>query len=297
VPAPAIVSDTTHYLPRDLVDANEIAEVSLYINQDGELERESEIDDYGAYYERLRSAGRLPTTSQPSIGDFLEVWEPLLEQGREVVSIHLAAGISGTYQSALQAKERLESERRGGERVHVMDSATAAGGLGLVVLAAAGAARRGENGAGVLTAARQARESLKLWFAVDTLEFLRRGGRIGAAQAWLGSALKIKPILSFESEITAVERVRTASRAFDRMVEFAQSRHTDGADGWVVQHIRDDERAHRLVEAGREVFGSEPAFVSELGPVLGTHAGPGMIGLGSIPRGLLRDVAPVAPRA
>jgi DegV family protein with EDD domain len=126
-----------------------------------------------------------------------------------------------------------------------------------------------------------------MWFAVDTLEFLRRGGRIGGAQAWLGSALRIKPILTFEQEVTPVERVRTSARAFERMVEFLKARRDEGADGWVVQHIQAPDVAERLVERGRELFGTEPVFMSEIGPVLGTHAGPGLIGIGGIPAKLL----------
>ena len=114
-----------------------------------------------------------------------------------------------------------------------------------------------------------------MWFAIDTLEYLRKGGRIGAAQAWLGSALQIKPILTLGEEITPVERVRTRRRAFERMVEYARQRHADGADAWVVQHIQDHETARHLVEECREIFGSEPAFVSEVGPVIGAHIGPG----------------------
>src|SRR5438093_13621645 len=108
-----------------------------------------------------------------------------------------------------------------------------------------------------------------MWFAVDTLEYLRRGGRIGAAQALLGSALKIKPILTLEGEITPVERVRTSGRAFERLVEYMQSRHDEGADAWVVQHVQAPDQAERLVERGREVFGTEPVFISEIGPVIG----------------------------
>ena len=103
------------------------------------------------------------------------------------------------------------------------------------------------------------RERLEMWFAIDTLEYLRKGGRIGAAQAWLGSALQIKPILTLAEEITPVERVRTRRRALERLVEYAQQRHADGADAWVVQHIQDPETARRLVEQGREIFGSDPA--------------------------------------
>jgi len=129
---------------------------------------------------------------------------------------------------------------------------------------------------------------VRLWFAVDTLEFLRRGGRIGAAQAWMGGALKIKPILTIDSEITPIERVRTAGRAFERMVEFLRSLHDDGADAWMVQHVQAAEQAERLVAAGREIFGSDPLIVSEIGPVIGAHVGPGLLGVGGGPASLLR---------
>ena len=120
-----------------------------------------------------------------------------------------------------------------------------------------------------------------MWFAIDTLEYLRKGGRIGAAQAWLGSALQIKPILTLEEEITPVERVRTRRRAFERMVEYARQRHADGADAWVVQHIQDPETARTLVErVPRDLRLRARSFVSEIGPVIGAHVGPGLIGVG-----------------
>ncbi len=142
------------------------------------------------------------------------------------------------------------------------------------MLAAAAAARGGGDGQTTVAAAVRARESLKMWFAVDTLEYLRKGGRIGAAQAFLGSALQIKPILTLGEEITPVERVRTRRRAFERMVDFARERQEDGADGWVVQHIQDHETARHLVDECRQIFGCDPIFVSEVGPVLGAHIGP-----------------------
>src|SRR5437763_531618 len=103
-----------------------------------------------------------------------------------------------------------------------------------------------------------ARDGLQMWFAVDTLEYLRRGGRIGGAQAWLGSALKIKPILTLDGEITPIERVRTSQRAVARMVELLEELHESGRDGWVVQHIQAPDEAARLAEEGRAIFGSEP---------------------------------------
>jgi DegV family protein with EDD domain len=134
---------------------------------------------------------------------------------------------------------------------------------------------------------REARKALKIWFCLDTLEYLKRGGRIGKAQAWLGGTLKIKPILSLEYEITPVERVRTAGRAFERMVDYAKELYDSGADGWVVQHIQAPDQAQRLIERCREIFGSEPVFSSEVGPVIGTYTGPGLIGVGGVPRSML----------
>ena len=284
----AVVSDTTAYLPSEVVTAHDVRLVSLYVNFGGErTERETDISDYEAFYDQLRSAEVLPTTSQPSVGDFVEVYEPLLAEGRDVVSIHIAGGLSGTPEAARQAKETLEREGKGGERVHVIDSETAAGGLGLVVLAAARCAASGANAATVIGHTRDARSSLKMWFAIDTLEFLKRGGRIGAASAWIGSTLRIKPILSVENEITPVERVRTSRRMFERMVDYARQRQASDANAWVVQHIQAEDQADLLAERCAEIFGHPAAYTSEIGPVLGCHTGPGLLGVGSIPSGLL----------
>jgi DegV family protein with EDD domain len=282
----AVVTDTTNYLPRELADSEGIHQVSLYVGWQGHPEREIELESFDAFYERLRTDPDLPTTSQPSIGDFLAVWEPLLEAGNDIVSIHLAGGISGTCEAARQAHGLL-TERGLGERVEVIDGETACGGLGLVLLAAAAAARGGAEKDGVAARVREARKVLRIWFCVDTLEYLRRGGRIGKAQAWLGGTLKIKPILSLEYEITPVERVRTAKRAFERMVQYAQELHDSGADRWVVQHIQATEQAERLIDRCREIFDSEPIFTSEVGPVIGTYTGPGLLGVGALPSSLL----------
>jgi DegV family protein with EDD domain len=282
--AVAIVTDTCHYMPRELLTEHDIHEVSLYIHWGSEAQRESEITDYDRYYEYLRTETFLPTTSQPSIGDFLEVYEPLLDDGNDIISIHLAGGMSGTVGAAEQAREQLGARA---ERVHVFDSATACGGEGLVILAAAAAVRDGADLPAVVDRVERARASLKMWFAIDTLEYLRRGGRIAGAQAWLGSALKIKPILTVESEITPVERVRTSRRAFERMVDLLRSRHEDGADGWMVQHIQAPDQAKELAARGTEIFGCEPRVISEIGPVIGTHVGPGLLGAGALPSSLL----------
>src|SRR6478609_1475228 len=148
MPGVAVVTDTTHYLPRDLADAAGIQQVSLYVNWPDGQEREIDMPSFDAFYERLRASADLPTTSQPSIGDFLAVYEPLVAEGTDIISIHLAGGISGTVESARQAAEQA------GGRIEVMDSETACGGLGLVLLAAARAAKDGRSLDDVLATAR-----------------------------------------------------------------------------------------------------------------------------------------------
>jgi DegV family protein with EDD domain len=278
---PAIVADTTSYLPAELTERHGVQLVSLYVGIDGRQERESEITDYDDFYERLRASKEAVTTSQPSVGDFIAVYEPLLADGREIVSVHISAGISGTLEAAKQAIERLTRDGKGGERVRTVDSRSAAVGTGMVLLAAMIAASGGASPEEVISKAELARDEGGIWFSLDTLEYLRRGGRIGAARAAIGSTLKIKPILTFAEEVTPVAQVRTRSRAVERLIDYARQRHAEGADAWVVQHIRDPESAQRLVEACRPIFGRDPLYVSEVGPVLGAHAGPGMIGIGA----------------
>jgi DegV family protein with EDD domain len=282
-----VVCDTTAYLPSEMIAERGIEVISLYVSIDDRQEAESEISDFAGFYEQLRASESGATTSQPSVGDFVALYEPLLDSGREIASIHLSAEISGTFEAANQARERLIADGKGGERIHTFDSRSACGGTGLCVVATAAAAAGGADGEEAVARARQAREELKMWFAIDTLEYLRRGGRIGGARAWIGSALKIKPILTLEEEITPVERVRTRARSLERLRDYARQRHESGLDGWVVQHIQDYETAETLVDDCREIFGCEPAFVSEIGPVIGAHAGPGLLGVGSVSTAVL----------
>jgi DegV family protein with EDD domain len=283
----AVVTDTTHYLPRDLVTRLDLHQVSLYVTFEGETEREADITDLGDFYTRLSASTEMPSTSQPSVGDFLAVYEPLLEAGRDIVSIHLSAGISGTFTAAEQARDQLVERGIDSDRIVVLDSATACAGLGMLAMAAASVAGAGGSAAEAAAAAQACRRDLKVWFAVDTLEFLRRGGRVGGAQAWLGSTLKIKPILSIESEILPIERVRTSKRTFERLIEYLTARHDDGCDTFFIQHVHAPDQAERLVERGREIYGREPEMVSEIGPVIGAHVGPGLLGVSGMRRSLL----------
>ena len=271
----AVVTDSTPYLPRELLERWEIPQVSLYVGWGGDLRPEREYEDLDAFYVRLSESEDLPVTSQPSVGDFLAVFEPIAAAGRDIVSIHIAGGLSGTCESGREAA-RVVAEQHP-VRVEIVDGQSGAGGLGLQVVAAARAAEEGADADAVVAAVARARESLDIWFALDTLEYLRRGGRIGAAQALVGSALKIKPILTFGTEIAPVGRVRTRRRAFERMVAYLHELHDRGATDWIVQHAQAHEDAQRLVAEGTTIFGTEPLFCTQVGPVLGAHLGSGML--------------------
>ncbi len=272
----AVVTDSTTYLPPELIEQWRIAQVSLYVGWEGDLRPEHEYTDLDAFYERLHNSPGLPTTSQPSVGDFLAVYEPLLRSGHDVVSIHIASGLSGTCESAREAA-RAAAEAGHPGRVEVLDGQTGAGGLGCLTIAACRVAARGASLEEVVAAVARARAGLDIWFCLDTLEYLHRGGRIGAAQAMVGTALKVKPILTFGTEIAPVGRVRTRKRAFERMVAYLRELHERGATDWFVQHAQSEGDARRMVAEGEAIFGSQPLFCTQVGPVLGAHLGAGLL--------------------
>lgn len=282
-PTVAVVTDSTTYLPPELVERWGIGEVSLYVGWGDDRPPEHEYD-LDAFYARLRDSEELPSTSQPSVGDFLACFEPLAAAGRDVVSVHIASGLSGTYESAREAA-RVVADKGLPGRVEVVDSQTGAGGLGCMVVCAARAAERGLPPDDVVAEIHQARQGLEMWFCLDTLEYLRRGGRIGAAQALVGTALKIKPILTFGTEIRPVGRVRTRQRARERMIAYLHELHDRGATEWIVQHAQSPEDADALVAEGTAIFGKDPLFCTQVGPVLGAHLGSGMLvgGIGCKP--------------
>ncbi len=272
----AIVTDSTTYLPQPLIERWAIRQVSLYVGWDGDLRPEHEYVDLDAFYARLHDSPQLPTTSQPSVGDFLAYYQPLLREGRDVLSIHIAGGLSGTCESAREAA-RITAEEGHPGSVEVLDSETGAGGLGCLVLLAAGLAEQGVALETIVEAVRRGRESLDIWFCLDTLEYLHRGGRIGAAQAVVGTALKVKPILTFAAEIAPVGRVRTHRRALERMLAYLHELRERGASDWIVQHAQAPADAERLVAEGTALFGFGPLFCTQVGPVLGAHLGSGML--------------------
>ena len=288
----AVVTDSTHYMPRAVAERHDLRTVSLYVRwgDPPRDDREAELPDFDGFYTHLRAARELPTTSQPSVGDFLAVYEPLIDQGSDIVSVHISGGISGTVRSAEQARDQLVERGVEPGRIIIVDSGSACAGMGLIAIAAANVAAAGATAAEAAARAHELRREMKILFAVDTLEFLRRGGRIGGAQAWIGSTLKIKPILAIESEIVPIERVRTWGRAFERMVDHLVSLRGQGNDRFFIQHIQAHEVAGRLAERGRAIYGRDAEFISEMGPVIGAHVGPGLFGVTGLQSTLLGPV-------
>src|SRR6478672_7684362 len=239
----AVVSDSNAYLPKQLAEANGLVMLQQYVLYgDGRRVHEDEVD-LDDFFEEMRSA-KLPTTSHPTIEDFRATYEELLKNSDAIVSVHSSGQLSHTVEAANEAAGQLGAT----DRITVVDSQSAGGGLGLIALAAARRAAAGESSEKVVATAEEAKSELKMWFAVDTLEFLRRSRRIGAASAWVGSTLRVKPILTIEDgQMTPVERVRTSERAFERLVDYARQRHSSGADAWVVQHVRAPDMADQLV--------------------------------------------------
>ena len=224
-------------------------------------------------YARLRTADQLPTTSQPTPGDFLQTYEELAQYDR-VYSLHISAALSGTYQSATTAAAEL------GDKVRTVDSESASAAIAMLGLAIQQRLERGTTDDELDALIRRYRERAGLIFTVDTLEFLRRGGRIGRASAWAGELLHVKPILTIEREVVPLKRVRGNRKAIQEFVSAFTSTTTDVPSLKVgIAHADAPERATQLQKMVRhERPQADIEVVTTLGAVLGTHAGPGTVG-------------------
>ena len=283
----AVLTDSTAYLPRALVDEYGIQVVPLYVVLAGRSGREGEDISSADVARALSSRGQRVSTSRPTPGDFVAAYRAALEAGADrLVSIHLSAELSGTWDAA-----RVAASQVGEHIVSVVDSRSAAMGLGFAVLAAARAAVDGADRDAVARVARDAADGTRTLFVVETLEHLRRGGRIGSAAAVLGSALAVKPVLHVvDGKVVPLEKVRTSARALSRLVQHIVEHAGDREVSLAVHHLAAPERADRLVTELRErVPGLLELHVSELGAAIGAHVGPGSVGV------VISPGAPAAP--
>lgn len=275
-----IVTDSTAYLDGGIVKANDIKVVPLKVIMDDTSYREGVDISNDEFYKRMEEPGMFPTTSQPSKGEFLEAYEEMLGRYDELLSIHISAGISGTCESASSAAAEME-----GRRIEVIDSRFTGILLMMHVKYLAQARDAGKGMDELKALAEKMIGGSEIMFCVDTLEYLHRGGRIGGAQALMGAMLRIKPILYLDGTIDALEKVRGGSKAMDRMVELAKEK----AGGRRVQagltYVRNTQKLNELREKVKAALNCDPdaIMVNETGPVIGSHVGPGTVGVSFFP--------------
>ena len=277
----AIVTDSSAYLPAEILKENDIHIIPLKIHWDGETYLDGIDISPSQFYERLVKSKTLPTTSQPSMGEFLDLFNQLSANYDGIVTLLISSGISGTVESAEAAKE-------GFTRIPVViiDSLSTSAALGMATEAAAHAASEGKGLNEIEHIAREMISRAKTFFVVDTLEYLHKGGRIGGASRYLGNALNIKPILYLneEGKIDALEKVRTKSKATNRLLELAEE-YVDGRPVVVgLIHANRLEEIMKLREKVEQRFNCEKVDVYELSPVIGTHVGPGTLGIAIYPK-------------
>jgi DegV family protein with EDD domain len=274
----AVVTDSTSYIPPDLVKKHNITVAPQVLIWDDKTYRDGVDIQSTEFFTRLKTAKTMATTSQVSVADMQGIFQKLVAEDFDVLGIFISAKLSGTIQSATQARDLMGSA---GEKVTIVDSNSTAMAMGFQVLTVARAVDGGASLKECVELAEKAREHTGVYFAVDTLEFLHRGGRIGGAQRYLGTLLNMKPILAVQDgRVEGIERIRTKSKAHDRVLELVMEQ-TKGKSpirlATLHANAADDARA-LLAKAEKELNPIESIF-SEVSPVVANHAGPGTVGL------------------
>jgi DegV family protein with EDD domain len=273
----AIVTDSTADLPPALAAARSVTLVPLTLNLDGKSLLDGVDITPAEFYRRLPGASTHPTTSQPSPGRFAETYKALLENYESIVSLHISEKLSGTVASARQGADMIDPKR-----IRVIDSEVVSMSLGLMTLVASTLAARGADPEAIEAKLIAMRPHVQTYFSVATLEFLRRGGRIGRANALLGSVLQVKPVLCIrDGLVTPLERVRTFERAINRIVELSRALDRGKGVCIIVGHADAEADAERVARELEPI--ADTLMIQPLGPVVGAHAGPGVVGVGCYP--------------
>lgn len=275
----AIVTDSTANIPAEMIRGLDIYTIPLQLIWGDESFRDNVDIHPDEFYTRLKTAKVTPTTSQPSPAAFKTVYESLLSQGYQILSVHISSKLSGTLDSAIQAKNMLPDAP-----IELIDSQLSSMGMGFPILHAARAAAQGASLKEAKAIAENGCKHAGILFAVNTLEYLHRGGRIGGAAAFLGTALNLKPILEIkDGKIEAIERVRTISKATDRLLDIFEERIGNRRPiNLACVHAQSPENAQTLLNKARLRFGISDVnevIIGDLSPVIGTHGGPGTLGL------------------
>jgi DegV family protein with EDD domain len=271
----SVISDSSAYIPKSAMAGLQIPVIPLWLLWDGENLRDGVDIHPSTFYPRLRASQTLPTSSQPTVSEFVDFYKRVARDSDSIVSVLVSSKISGTVDNARAAVDQLPEFD-----IRIVDSYNSSMGLGHVVLAAARMAAEGKTVDEVVEAAEKMRQKINFIFVVDTLEYLHKGGRIGGAKRIFGSALRVKPLLEFRSgQIEPIEQVRTKHKAYDRLLEIASERLAGRAlhEATItdIDNPGDGDRVARMVI---ERFNPKRIHRSEVSPVVGTHTGPGTIG-------------------
>ena len=274
----AIVTDSTSDLPKDVVEKHGITVVPLNVRFGMEEFKDGIDIDNDEFYRRLQIESDLPTTSQPSLGDFSEVYRSLIAEHDGIVSIHISGKLSQTINSAIQGARDVDSD---GEKIKTIDTGQATIPLGLIVIEAANAAACGANLAGVVKAVHDAMGRARFYGMVDTLEYLVKGGRIGRAKGFIGGLLKVTPIITLEDgESSPVTSPRTRRKALAKLKELVEE--AAPLDQLAVHYSTEPEEIERLAADLAHLAPEGGVMISQIGAVVGTYAGPGSLGVGFI---------------
>ena len=268
-----IVTDSTAGLTATQKEGLGIATIPLVVRFGADTYREGIDISSAEYYERLIKDDVFPSTSQPSAGEFLELYRELAKDADSIISVHLSSALSGTCESARTA---LQTESLDAT-VDVIDSRSVAFGLGHLAIVAAEMARCGADRDVIVNAVKRLIPDIRIGFAVSTLEYLRRGGRIGGAQAFLGSLLRIRPVLHVDDgRVEPLDRARSFSKAIARLIRYIDDESGDKLAYCGIMHVRNEDGAEHLKDLVASRFDVERWYEGELSPVVGSHTGPGL---------------------
>ena len=272
----AIVTDSSAFLPEALLEQHGIHMIPLNLHWGEESMLDGVEITTDEFYRRLADADEVPTTSQPSAGRFLELFERLAEEADSICGVFISSDLSGTFASANAAREMMSDFP-----IEIVDSRSASLGLGLMAIAAARAVKEGKDYRQAAEAARTLAQHTRVLFVVDTLEYLHKGGRIGGAKRFLGSVLSIKPLLHLvDGEIEPLGSVRTKRKALDKMLSVVQGETTGAGELHMgVINAAAPEEGEELCERVRRRFEPVTLIQGELSPVVGAHTGPGTLGM------------------
>ncbi|HWO77303.1 MAG TPA: DegV family protein [Bacillus sp. (in: firmicutes)] len=272
-----VVTDTTAYLPKELREQYNIQYIPLSVIFGNEVYREELEITVSDFYEMVKQSEKLPTTSQPSVGEFVELYQKLAQDYDAIISIHLSSGISGTYQGAVSAGNMVE-----GVKVYPFDTEMSCMVQGFYAIEAAKLAEQGTEPGQIMEHLNELKKTTRAYFMADDLSHLQRGGRLSGAQALIGSLLQVKPLLHFvDTKIVPFEKIRTRKKAMKRIAELLGEDASKGEPlQAVIIHANREVEAKEWKEELQQLYPNVEFMISYFGPVIGTHLGEGAMGLG-----------------